>query len=111
MAVFFAAALVPLAFFGLAPLGLEVVFLTGERLVRVVFLAGERLVRAVFLAGERLVRVVFLAGERLVRAVFLIAAFVFRADRWTADFFWTVFLLLAGIFFICYDLNCNRNRS
>jgi hypothetical protein len=89
LAVFFAAALVPLAFFGLAPLGLEVVFLTGERLVRVVFLAGER----------------------LVRAVFLIAAFVFRADRWTADFFWTVFLLLAGIFFICYDLNCNRNRS
>ena len=40
-----------------------------------------------FLIGERRVLAAFLTIERLDGVAFLTAAFVFRADRWTPDFF------------------------
>ena len=86
------------------------VFLIGLFAVLPVFFAAALVLLAFWVAAPLGPAVVFLMDERRVLVVFLTAALVFRADRWAPDFFWTVFLLLAGFFFIGYHLNrkCKR---
>jgi hypothetical protein len=131
--VFFAANFVLLVVFGAARfdflaavLTLDVDFLTAflvERFVVLTDFLAEALVLPAFFVPaslapgvffgvfERRGLAVFLTVDRLDGFVFLTTVFVFRADRWTPDFFGTVFFLLAGIFFIDYDLSCGHNGS
>jgi hypothetical protein len=74
------------------------VFLAGPLAVLPVFFASAPVRLVFFVAAPLGPEVVFLTGARRVLGVFLSAVLVFRADRRAPDFFWTVFLLLAGIF-------------